>query len=169
MFTWGDTISILVPVHTCRMRALQCYISSNVNHAGLSESSWYKKAIVPMFIDGVLVNFIESLHQLSQCLKIIQVVSPLSSTTYCDVIFDCEALNPVTEVYQGTLYGVISPIDVEEAKTLCENGYKTVLHSLVDEFSRKRRSSIKHLTGRDIHATISRPQSSCSYCSILFK
>ena len=116
---------------------------ANVNHAGLSVSSWYKKAIVPLFIDGVIVNFIESLQQLSQSLKTIKVISPLSSTTYCDVIFDCKALNPGTEVYQDRLYGVMPPIDVEETKTLCENGYKTMLQSLIDEFCKKRRSWVK--------------------------
>ena len=116
---------------------------ANVNHAGLSVSSWYKKAIVPLFIDGVIVNFIESLQQLSQSLKTIKVISPLSSATYCDVIFDCKALNPGTEVYQDKLYGVMPPIDVEEAKTLCENGYKTMLQSLIDEICKKRRFWVK--------------------------
>ena len=141
MFIWGDTTSILDPVHTFRMKTLQYFhLLANVNHAGLPVSSWYKKAIVPMFSDGMIVNFIESLQQFSQSLKTIKVVSSLPSTTYCYVVFECKAVNPWTEVYQDKRYGVMHPIDVEEANTFCENGYKTMLQSFIDEFCKKRRS-----------------------------
>ena len=115
----------------------------NVNHAGLSVSSWYKKAIIPIFVNGVFINFIESLQKLACSLQTMKIVGPLSSTFYCDIIFDSKAINLGTEVYQDTLYGTVPPIKAEEAKTSCENGYKEMLQTMILDFAEKRRSWIK--------------------------
>ena len=109
----------------------------NVNHAGLSVSSWYKKAIIPIFVNGVFINFIESLQKLACSLQTMKIVGPLSSTFYCDIIFDSKAINPGTEVYQDTLYGTVPPIKAEEAKTLCENGYKEMLQTMILDFAER--------------------------------
>ena len=68
---------------------------------------------------------------------------PFILTFYCDIMFYSKAINPGTEVYQDTLDGTVPPIKAEEAKTLCENGYKEKLQTMILDFAEKRRSWIK--------------------------
>ena len=38
--------------------------TNSVNHFGISPSSWFKKAPVPLVYDGVIVNYFETLHKI---------------------------------------------------------------------------------------------------------
>ena len=114
-----------------------------VNQAGLSDSSWYKKAAVPFLFDGVVINFVEILQDLYLKITKVKIVSKNSVVVFASVIFDQKAVSPGGCVYSGGLYRILPPISGRDANILLQNGYRNMLQNLINEFKEGTRHWVK--------------------------
>ena len=116
---------------------------ASINHAGLSKSTWFDKSVVPVFTDGVIINFIEVLMKMIDKIDTVKLESQYATTIYCTLMFDIKAISPGGEVFGGTGFGIQPPLNAEEAKNLCDQGYKTFLEWLISIFKSKERTWVK--------------------------
>ena len=114
-----------------------------MNHAGLSDSSWYKKAAVPFLFDGGVINFVEILQDIFPKVSKIKISSGNSVVVYATVIFDQKAVSPGGCVYSGGLYGILPPISGVDAVNLLQNGYRNMLQTLIAEFKEENRKWVE--------------------------
>ena len=68
---------------------------ASINHAGLSKSTWFDKSIVPVFTDGVIINFTEVVMKMIDKIDRVKLESQYATTIYCTfIIFDVKAISP---------------------------------------------------------------------------
>ena len=67
-------------------------IQTQVNHFGLSSSSWYTEASVPLIFSGVIVNFVEIALELFQRLSKMIVRSEHALVVYRTIVVNKKVL-----------------------------------------------------------------------------
>ena len=97
---------------------------NTVNHFGLSNATWYKKASVPLVFSGVIVNFVEIALEMFQRLSKMVVCSEYALVVYGTIVVDQKALSPGACLYQQNLFGIPPPISVAHAGSIAKDGYK---------------------------------------------
>ena len=116
---------------------------NSVNHFGISPSSWYKKAPVPLVYDGVVINYIQTLQKIFPGVTSIKLVSENYVTMNVTVSFDQKAISPGICKYQNIGFGVTPPINEADALHLMDNGYSQMFEELIKDFKTKNRKWIK--------------------------
>ena len=112
---------------------------NTVNHFGLSNSSWYKKACVPL----VIVNFIETALEIFQRISKMVLCCDHSVVVFSTVVLDQKAISPGACLYQESLFGNSPPIAVEDAENISKDRYKSMLENLIQLFKDSHLSWIK--------------------------
>ena len=116
---------------------------NTVNHFGLSNSSWYKKACVPLIFSGVIVNFIEIALEIFQRISKMVLRCDQSVVVFTTVVLDQKAISPGACLYQESLFGISPAITVEDAENISKDGYKKMLENLIQMFKDGHLSWIK--------------------------
>ena len=91
---------------------------NTVNHFGLSNATWYKKASVPLVFSGVIVNFVEIALEMFERLSKMVVRSEHALVVYGTFVVDQKALSPGACLYQQNLFGISPPISVADAGSI---------------------------------------------------
>ena len=95
---------------------------------------------MPLVYDGVIVNYIETLHKIVPGITDIRMVSEANITVYTTVSFDQKAISPGICEYQKAGLGVLPPISHQDAIKHLENGYSKMLKDLIKDFKEKNRA-----------------------------
>lgn len=114
-----------------------------VFHFGLAPASWSNKMVVPMVTNGVLIKFIEILLKLLPPVTAVKNVTDMSSVIYVALTLDQKAVSPGAENFNDTIYGVQPPINAQEAKELCRDGFSAMLKTLINDFKTGERTWVK--------------------------
>ena len=126
-----------------KRRMKRKYDEDSCDSFGLSNSSWYKKASVPLVFSGVIVNFVQIALEMFQRLSKMVVRSEHAVVVYGTVVVDQKALSPGACLYQQNLFGISPPISVEDADNITKDGYKVMLESLIKMFKDGQYSWVK--------------------------
>lgn len=116
---------------------------NTVNRFGLSNSSWYKKACVPLIFSGVIVNFIETALEIFQRISKMVLCCDQSVVVFSTVVLDQKVISPGACLYQESLFGISPAISVEDAENISKDGYRSMLENLIQMFKDGHLSWIK--------------------------